>query len=192
MSGNPNNVVSGVGKIYYGAFGAVEPTDASMSPYTVPDPTVWTDFGDTSGGFVWEDDLPSTDLIVDQRLRPIGARYVAGTAMTTITAALAESTLANYAVVMNQMVTSTSGTGWAKQEAQVGGLPPVPTYAAILIDGWAPGGFRRRLIGRKALSKPKIQKAFVQDGKISTFAATWTLYEVSDSIAPWANIDQTV
>lgn len=191
MSGNPNNVVSGVGKIYYGAYGATEPTDASMSPYTVPDPTVWTDFGVTSGGFVWEDDLPSTDLIVDQYLRPIGARYVAGTAMSTITAALAESTLANYAVVMNQMVTSTSGTGWAKQESQVGGLPPVPTYGAILIDGWAPGGFRRRLIGRKALSKPKVQKAFVQDGKISTLAATWTLYEVSDSIPAWANIDQT-
>jgi hypothetical protein len=191
MSGNPNNVVSGVGKFYYGAFGAVEPTDASMSPYTAPDSSVWTDVGDTSGGFVWEDDLPSTDLIVDQRLRPIGARYVAGTAMTTITVALAESTLANYAIIMNNMITSTSGTGWAKQEAQVGGLPPVPTYGAVLLDGWAPGGFRRRLIGRKALSKPKVQKAFVQDGKISTLAATWTLYEVSDSIPAWANIDQT-
>ena len=189
--GNPNNVVSGVGKFYYGAFGALEPADSSMSPYTAPDPAVWTDVGDTSGGFVWEDDLPSTDLIVDQRLRPIGARYVAGTAMTTITVAMAESTLANYAIIMNNLVTSTSGTGWAKQEAQVGGLPPVPQYGAVLLDGWAPGGFRRRLIGRKALSKPKVQKAFVQDGKISTLAATWTLYEVSDSIPAWANIDQT-
>jgi len=191
MSGNPNNVVSGAGKLYVAVLGAVEPTDASMSPYTPPDSTVWTDVGDTTGGIVWEDDLPSTDLTVDQRLRPIGARYTSGTWATTITVTMAEATLANFALALNGLVTSTTGTGWSKQEPIVGGLPPVPTYIAVMTDGSAPGGFKRRLIGRKALSKPKVQKTFAQDGKISGVQATWSLFEVSDSIPAWANIDQT-
>lgn len=192
MSGNPNNLTSGVGRLYYGAFGAVEPADSSMSPYTTPDPSVWTDVGDTTGGMVWEEDLPSTDLVVDQRLRAVGARFTAGTVTTTLTAMLAEATLANIAVVLNSMVTTTSGTGWAAQEPVVGGLPPVPTYVAVMLDTWAPGGpFRRRLIGRKALSKPKLQITSAQDGKISGLQATWTLYEVSDSIPAYKRIDQT-
>ena len=190
--GNPNNVVSGVGKLYFGAFGAVEPAESTMSPYTTPDPAVWTDCGDTTGGMVWEEDLPSTDLVTDQRLRPIGARYTAGTIATTLTATLAEATLANIAVLLNNMVTSTSGTGWAAHEPLAGGLPPVPTYSAVMLDGWAPGGpYRRRLIGRKALSKPKLQLTSAQDGKVAGLQATWTLFEVSDTIPAYKRIDQT-
>jgi hypothetical protein len=191
MGVNPNNVISGVGRFYIGALGAVEPTDASMSPYTAPDSAVWTDVGATTGGFVWEDDLPSTDLVVDQVLGPVGARYTAGTALSTITVMMAEATLANYAIALNNMVTLTSGTGWVKYEAQVGGLPPVPQYAAVLLDGPSPNGYKRRLIGRKGLSKPKVQNTFAQDGKVNGVSATWTLYEVSDSIPRWAKLDQT-
>lgn len=192
MSTTPANIVSGVGKLYLGVFGAAEPADSSMSPYSPPDSAVWTDVGGTTGGMVWEEDLPSTDLVIDQLLDPAGARYTAGSRVTTLTVTMAEATLANIAATLNGMVTSTSGTGWAAHEPVNGSLPPLPTYAAVMLDGWAPGGsFRRRLIGRKALSKPKLQLTSAQDGKISGVMATWQLFGISDTIAPYKRIDQT-
>lgn len=192
MTSTPGNIVNGAGKLYVAAFGAVEPADSSMSPYTVPDSSVWRDVGATTGGIVWEDDLPITDLSVDQFLGPVAGAYVAGTALSTITVTMAESTLDNYAAGLNSLVTRNSGTGWASAEAAVSSLPPVPTYAAIMVDGWAPGGaFRRRMIGRKVLSKAKIQNLAAQDGKINGVAVTWTLYEVSETTPRWKRIDQT-
>jgi len=192
MTGTPGNIVTGAGKLYVASFGATEPADSSMSPYTVPDSSVWTDCGLTTGGIVWEDDLPVTDLTVDQFLGPVAGAYVNGTALSTITVTMAESTLDNYALALNKLVTRNSGTGWASAEALAASLPPVPTYAAVMVDGWAPGGsFRRRMIGRKCLSKAKVQNTVAQDGKINGVAATWTMYEVSETVGRWKRIDQT-
>ncbi len=192
MSSTPGNITTGAGKLYVAAFGAVEPTDNSMSPYSPPDSSVWTDCGSTTGGIVWEDDLPATDLTVDQFLGPVAAAFVAGTAMSTITVTMAESTLDNYALALNSAVTRTSGTGWASVSALATSLPPVPTYAAVMVDGWAPGGpYRRRMIGRKCYSKAKVQNTVAQDGKINGIAVTWTLYEVSETTPRWKRIDQT-
>jgi hypothetical protein len=191
MTSTPGNIVTGAGKLYVAAFGAVEPADSSMSPYSPPDTSVWRDVGSTTGGIVWEDDLPVTDLTVDQFLGPVAGAYVAGTALSTITVVMAESTLDNYAVALNSLVTRNSGTGWASAEAVAASLPPVPTYAAVMVDGWAPGGsFRRRMIGRKCLAKAKVQNTVAQDGKINGVAATWTLYEVSETTPRWKRIDQ--
>lgn len=191
MASTPGNIVTGAGKLYVAILGATEPADSSMSPYTAPDSAVWTDCGSTTGGIVWEDDLPTTDLTVDQFLGPVAASYVNGTAMSTITVTMAESTLDNYALALNHTVTRNSGSGWASVEPIASSLPPFPIYSAVMVDGWAPGGpFRRRMIGRKCLAKAKIQNTVAQDGKIDGVAVTWTMYEISETVPRWKRIDQ--
>jgi hypothetical protein len=189
---NPANAVKGPCRIWVGAFGVTEP--ALSNAALIADPsTGWTFCGATSGGATWEIAETVTKTIADQAIDPIMGRVTART--ITLTTNLLESTMANLALALNSLGTTTVGTGITSMTA---GQPNAATplgYVAVLFDGWAPllpggGAARRRAIFRKCLNDPKVQQIAdpVKDGM---FALSMSAFYVSSTIDPFIVEDQT-
>lgn len=192
---NPLNLVLGPADLYAGIFGAAEPADSAITPNgvtTPPSNSVWTSVGGTDGGVNFEIDGTYTDLSVDQVIMNVGSRLTELKAM--VTTKLSEMTLTNLNLVMNQIMSNGGGSGYATSDLQVTGAASQPTYAALLIDGWAPtlstgAPARRRIIVRKVLSTPKATLSFdkkTQQG----YDVTWNCYYISNSVLPVHIVDQ--
>lgn len=195
ISINAGNLVMGPARLYVAPFGSTEPTDASVTPNgtTTPPSSPWTDVGGTEGGVTFEVDNTYTDLEVDQIIMPVGARL---TAMKfTLTTKLSEMTLANLNTALNSVATTASGTGYSTMDIQVGSSASQPTYAALIMDGWAPllstgSPALRRVIVRKVLSQAKA--TLTADKKTQqSLDVTMQAYYVSGSINPVHIVDQT-
>lgn len=195
MAVNAANLVLGPARLYVAPFGSTEPADSSVTPNgpTTPPSSPWTDVGGTDGGVTFEVDNTYTALSVDQVIMDVGARLTE--MKMTVTAKLSEMTLTNLQTSLNSIGTAGSGTGYSTLDIPVGSSATQPTYAALIIDGWAPmsstgAPMLRRVIVRKVLSQVKASLAFdkkTQQGLDCTFSA----YFVSPSIAPVHVIDQT-
>lgn len=194
ISVNAANLVLGPARLYVAPFGATEPADSAVTPNgpTNPPSTPWTDVGGTDGGVTFEVDNTYTDLSVDQIVMNVGARLTE--MKMTVTAKLSEMTLTNLQTALNSIGTTGSGSGFSTLDIPVGSAATQPTYAALLIDGWAPmlstgAPALRRIIVRKVLSQVKAQLSYdkkTQQGYECTFAA----YFVSNSINPVHVVDQ--
>lgn len=186
MSVNATNLVMGPGKMYTAAFGTTEPADSTVN--TAVTATGWTDVGGTMGGLTLEVTPTYTELEVDQIVDSPGRRLTKRE--MTVSTAMAEPTMANLALVLNGGTTVT-GSGYAAYDPIVASSATQPTYIAIILDGWAPGGaFNRRAIARKCLSTAKVDFLYAKD-KQSVFDVTFNLHYVSSSIAPIHLVDQT-
>ena len=178
--------------MYAGAFGTTEPTDASITPSPGPPGAGWSDVGGTDGGVLFEIDGTYTDLQVDQIIMKVGARLTDLNAM--VTTQLSEMTLANINLAMNSIMSLGSGSGYATADLNVTSAASQPTYAALIIDGWAPtlstgASARRRVIVRKVLSTPKVK--LTADRKTQQAVETsLNTYFVSNSIVPVHIVDQ--
>lgn len=191
---NAANLVLGPAVLYVAAFGATEPADSAVTPNGPSNPpgAPWTDVGGTDGGVVFEADNTYTGLQVDQVIMEVGARLT--DMKMQVTAKLSEMTLANLQVALNNIATTSQGTGYSTLDIPVGTSATQPSYAALLIDGWAPmlstgAPARRRVIVRKVLSQAKVTLAHdkkTQQGLDCTFQA----YFVSPSITPVHIVDQ--
>lgn len=185
----------GPARLYVATFGATEPLDSSVTPNgtTTPPGSPWTDVGGTDGGVTWEADTTYTSLTVDQVPMDVGARLTE--VKITVTAKLAEITQANMQVAFNQLATTSSGSGYQTLDLLPASSGTQPTYAALLIDGWAPltsGGASalRRVIVRKVLSQAKA--SLVADKKTQqSLELSFQAYWVSSSLAPLHVVDQT-
>jgi hypothetical protein len=102
---------------------------------------------------------------------------------------LAEPTLANLSTSMNGG-TSATGAGFASLDPLNVTSATQPTYIAVMLDGYAPAGFRRRVIIRKALNTSSIQSAYAKD-KETYIPVTFNGHYVSASITPFHIVDQT-
>jgi hypothetical protein len=103
---------------------------------------------------------------------------------------MAEPTLANLSLILNGGTTA-SGTGWSSFDPLITNSATQPTYVALMVDGWAPGGaFTRRAIARKCLSTAKVDFLYAKD-KQNVFAATFNAHYVSSAITPIHWVDQT-
>jgi hypothetical protein len=190
----PANLVVGPARLYVAPFGSVEPADSAVTPNgpTTPPSAPWTDVGGTDGGVTLELDNTYTDLQVDQLTLNVGARLTE--MKITVTAKLSEMTLGNLQTALNNIGTLGGGTGYSTLDIPVGATSTQPTYAALLIDGWAPAlstgaSALRRVIVRKVLSQVKASLTYdkkTQQGLSCTFSA----YYVSSSIAPLHLVDQ--
>jgi hypothetical protein len=181
------NLVLGPATLYVGSFGAAEPadTDVNSSPQT----SAWTDMGGTLGGVRFSLNLTYTDLDVDQIVDVPGSRLTKREIVVTTN--LAEPTLANLMYSQNSNTTTpTTGTGFASYEPSFSTSATQPTYRAFLLDGIAPGGFRRRLILRRSLSKANVELANSKDGQTAIPVEFHGFY-VSGSIAPYKIVDAT-
>lgn len=179
MTVTSTNLIQGPATLYWAAFGATEPATVA----TVPDDEVWTDLGGTDGGVDFEVADEYSELTVDQLV------YVAERRRTLrrvrAKTALAEATLENLARATNNSAPTSH-----VMEGDDGLTAFAPAYGAILLDGIAPGGFRRRIILRKTLSIETMSTSYKKDGK-TMIPATWEIHWVSPSIKPFKIEDAT-
>ncbi|MGA5820807.1 hypothetical protein ACPC54_23440 [Kitasatospora sp. NPDC094028] len=196
MAVNAANLVLGPARLYVAAFGSTEPLDSAVTPngpITPPGPP-WTDVGGTDGGVTWEVDNTYTGLNVDQITMEVGARLT-GMKMT-VTAKLAEMTLTNLQTALNNIGTLATNTGYTTLDIPVTSASTQPSYAGLIIDGWAPmlasgQPALRRVIVRKVLSQVKAQLAYDRKTQ-QALDCTFSAYYVSSSIPPVHIVDQAV
>jgi hypothetical protein len=193
MAIQPLNIVMGPATVYTGAFGATEPAYSAIT--SPPSSSVWTDVGATADGtsVLLEIEHSLTDIHVEQLVDPVGGRV--SKRVIQVTVDLEEATLANLNLAMNQLLTISSGSGYAVGDLLTAPTSLQPTYMALLIDGWAPTAgtseaeCRRRMIIRKCLSSSKADLEF-EKTKPTTYHTTWTAYWISSSISPVEIVDQ--
>ena len=189
------NLVLGPATLYVAPFGTTEPADSTVTPngpsYIPSSP--WADVGGTDGGVNFEVDSTYTALNVDQIIMEVGARLTE--IKMSVTAKLAEVTLANMNNALNSIATSSGGSGYSTLDIPVGSAATQPSYAAVMIQGWAPilstgAAALRRVIVRKVLSQTKV--GLMSDKKTQqSYDCSWSAYFVSSSIVPCHIVDQT-
>ncbi|WP_369678244.1 hypothetical protein, partial [Enterococcus faecium] len=122
-------------------------------------------------------------LTVDQIVDIIESRRTGRevTAKTT----LAEATLQNIA-----QATANTAPVANVLELDDGLAAFKPAYSAVLIDGIAPGGYRRRIIVRKTLPTDAVGIGYKKDDQ-TVVPVTWKLHWVSTVIKPLKIEDAT-
>lgn len=195
MAVNASNLVLGPATMYVAPFGSTEPLDSTVTPtgWETPPGGAWTDVGGTDGGVTFEADSTYTDLTVDQIIMNVGARLTEMKMM--VTAKMSEMTLDNLQTALNNIGITGSGSGYSTFDIPVGSASSQPSYAAVIIHGWAPmttGGTPalRRVIVRKVLSQVKATLAYDKKTQ-QAFDVTFNAYYVSGSINPVHIVDET-
>lgn len=172
------NLIQGPATLYVAPFGTAEPATVAAAPATG-----WVDVGGTQEGV----ELGIADeyavLGVDQVIYEIERRRTGR--VLTIKTSLAEATLENLAHSINNTAPAAGVL-----TADDGLTAFAPAYKAVLLDGIAPGGFRRRIILRKCLSTDSVAMAYKKDGQ-TLIPVTFTGHWVSSSIKPFAINDAT-
>jgi len=178
MSVTASNLIQGPGTLYQGLFGAAEPADTAIN--SSPAASAWTDVGATQDGVTVEIDITYSELTCDQLIDTPERRITKRE--TTLTTNLAEPTLAHLATVMNTAAPTTGASAdFLEPVADLTATQPV--YSALIFDGFAPGGFRRRVAARKVLQTDKIQIAYKLADQ-TVLSAQFTTHWVSSSIRP--------
>jgi hypothetical protein len=178
MAVTSTNLIQGPATLYYGLFGATEPATIATTPGAG-----WTDAGGTKDGVALNIETEWSELSVDQLVdvvarRRIGRKVNVKTSLAEPTLALLAQAVANTAPVSNVL------------EGDDGLAAFAPAYGAILVDGIAPGGFRRRIILRKTLPIDNVEMAYKKDGQ-TLIPVTWAIHWVSTSIKPFKIEDAT-
>ena len=185
MAVTTTNLIQGPATLYQGLYGATEPTDAAVN--ATPAASAWTDLGGTQDGVKLSVDQTYSELEVDQITVRVGSRLTK--VDFTIETSLAEATLANLSMSLNGG-TSASGSGWSSYDPNVSSSATQPNYFAVIMDGYAPSQFRRRIIGRRMLNTDSSELAYTKD-KQTLIPIKLSGHYVSASIAPFHIVDQT-
>lgn len=192
MAVNGSNVLAGAGSLYYAPYGTTFPAD-SAATVVGGAPAGFTDFGGTSGGV----DIVAQQKLkmkkVDQILLPVGA-YPTDEVIQLKTK-LAETTLANLNVGLNNKFTLTPQASYTTADWNATVNSQQLTYMSLIFDGWAPvladgAAARRRLCAYKALSEGMVGAAYKVDNEV-VFDVTFDVFFVSGSQTPFHIIDQT-
>lgn len=178
MGVTSTNLIQGPATVYRGDFGATEPADIDTAPGVG-----WTDVGGTKGGVEINIANEWGALTVDQIVDVIESRRTGRE--ITIKTTLAEATLENIA---SAIANAAPAAGVMNLDNDISAFKP--GYSAILLDGLAPGGFRRRIIIRKTLPTDSVGIAYKKDDQ-TVVPVTWKLHWVSTSIAPMKWEDAT-
>lgn len=172
------NLIQGPATLYTGLFGATEPATVATTPATG-----WTDVGGTKDGVELGINDEYAVLDVDQIIYEVARRRTKR--VVTVKTQLAEATLANLALAIANTAPVANVLN-----ADDGLTAFAPAYGAVLLDGIAPGGFRRRVIVRKTLPTDSVGVAYKKDGQ-TLVPVTWTAHWVSASITPFKIEDAT-
>lgn len=178
MGVTTSNLLQGPVAVHVGLFGATEPANAEgvISPN-------FTDVGGTTDGCTLTLGQTFSNMVVDQVPMPVGSRLTEQ--MATVTTNVAEATLANFRIALNQAVSAATTVEFGGDDI----VNADPLYRAVLLKGRAPGGTPRLVIVRRALSTESIGVPFKKDG-MTVVPVTWTAYYVSSSIKA-VKIDDT-
>src|ERR1044072_2022813 len=170
--------------LYIAAFGADEPADSAYN--SAPSASAWTDLGFTDGGVELTVDQSYKERVADQSVDRMGARLTERS--IKVKTSLAEPSLDNLVYALNDGVVA-SGVGYHTYEPAFMTSATQPTYRALLIDGWAPGGGRARLIVRKVLSTDKVSFKYANEDQ-TVFEVEFEGFYVDESTAPWKMITE--
>lgn len=189
MAASATNLVAGPATLWTGAFGVTEPLDTAVASA----PGVgWTDVGGVDDGVTLNVAREYYKLRMDQTVDAPGRRMTERD--ITLATNLAEATLENFALATahaTALETGGSGaTAFKAMNIEGDDAGAEPNYIAVLLDGRAPNGKKRKVIGRKMLSIEEVEHSYKKDGQTFfpvTFAAHW----VSASIRPMRIIDST-
>lgn len=177
MGVTSTNLIQGPATLYLAPFGTAEPV-AFAAPAAA-----WVDVGGTKDG----SELGVADeyavLTVDQVIYEIERRRTGR--VLTIKTSMAEATLENLAKAINN---TAPAAGILTGDDGLTAFNP--SYQAALLDGIAPGGFKRRIILRKCLSTDSVAMAYKKDGQ-TLIPVTFTGHWVSSTIRPWVVSDAT-
>lgn len=179
MTVTSTNLIQGPATLWWGAFGVTEPVSVATAPGAG-----WTDLGGTKDGVELSIADEYSVLEVDQIIYEVERRRTKR--VVTIKTQLAEATLENLARAINNTQPASSAL-----TADDGLAAFAPSYGAVLLDGIAPGGFRRRAIVRKVLGTDAVASAAKKDGQ-TLIPVTFTGHWVSASIRPFVITDATV
>lgn len=184
MTVTASNLLQGPVALYTAAFGAAEPATIS----TEIDLEVWRDLGGTSDGLEVSVSDDYAQLTVDQLLMAPESRRTGRS--VTAKSNLAEVTLDNLALAITQVAPAAASAGQRTLDLEDGLSAFQPTYFAILAEGFAPGGFRRRIIIRKALQTDETAQSYKKDDQ-TLIPVTFTAHYISSSIPSVSWIDAT-
>lgn len=180
MAVTTTNLIMGPGELYTGAFGATEPATVVTTPATG-----WTNVGGTMDGVTLNISQEYTEFEVDQVVDVPGRRLTKRE--MTIETNLAEATLENFAVALNGAAPTTVSSEKIWEPAADSNLTAT-SYFAIIVDGIAPNGKRRRFIARRCLSTEGVETAYKKDEQ-TVLAVTWAAHYVSAAIKPFKIVD---
>lgn len=183
MAVTATNLTAGPGTLYTGLFGATEPASTAIA--TAP-AVGWTDAGGTQGGVKLTVSQEYFELEVDQVV-DVPGRRITKRDMQVVTS-LAEPTLDNLKIVLNGGTITTAPAVSATYDPDDSISSTQPTYKALLFDGWAPNGKRRRVVVRKVLSIDAVESEYKKDGQ-TLFPVTFGAHWVSASIKPFQILD---
>lgn len=177
MTVTATNLIAGPAHLWVAVFGSPEPAGPLAAP-AAP----WRDVGGTQGGVRLVADRTFFELEVDQVIQRVGS--VPTKEDFSIATSLAEGTLENFALALNE-VESAIQDGTDSRYLELGGTTPggTPNYIAVLLDGLAPDGKRRRVTLRKALSTASVEQAYQKSGQ-TLIPVTLTGHYVSPSVRP--------
>lgn len=178
------NLIAGPAELWVAVFGTAEPASPTAAPIAP-----WRSVGGTTGGVRLQADRSFFTLEVDQILQDVGS--VPTGENFSIATSMAEGTLENFALAVNELESSIQ-TGTGSSYLELGGALPggTPNYVAVLLDGRAPNGKRRRITLRKGLSTASVEQAYQKSGQ-TVIPVTWKGHYVSPSIKPIRVEDDT-
>jgi hypothetical protein len=174
-----SNLLQGPAELFRADFGAVEPATAGA-----PFDTAWKSLGGTSDGCKFAVELTYTEKTVDQVVDIPGQTITKRVAKLSTN--LAEATLENWAIALNEAVASAVTAGVFTPS---NGVPGEPLYSAIALRGLAPGGKPRTIIIRRGLQTGNVESDHKKDGQ-TMLPVEFTSHYVSESIAPFVVIDK--
>jgi hypothetical protein len=188
MSGTPvaDNAIQGPADLWVGVFGVTEPLATAIASNPGAG---WTFVGGTTDGSTWTDKLSYSKMKFDQVAMPVGSRLEERE--VSVKTNLAEPTLDMLVWALNggANVAAAGPPATHTYTPVDSNAASVPTYAAVLLDGWSTGGKRRRLIVRKVLNIDGIETPYKRDSQ-TVFPVTFSGHWVSASIAPYIVTDQ--
>ena len=186
MAVTTTNLTQGPADIYTAAFGATEPADSAIN--TAPSASAWTDMGGTMDGIELEITQEYKELVVDQ-IVDIPARRMTKRE-TTLKTKLAEPTLERLSWALNGATGGvTTGSGFESLEPDDSSAATQPTYSAVMLDGYAPAGLRRRIIARKVLNVEGVKFAYKKEDQ-TVYEVGLATHYVSNSIKPFKIVDE--
>lgn len=187
MSVTTTNLIQGPAVLYIGLVGATEPSDATLN--AAPS-TGWTDLGATQGGVTLTTTLTIDSLEIDQV--PDIPQDVITARSHVIATNLAEATLTNLARAWNlaEATAVTAGTSPAGPTLEPASdlTTFTPVYHALILDGLAPGGYKRRVIIRRAIQTGATGVPYQKAGQTLVPVSYRSTY-VSPSIKPVRIVD---
>lgn len=160
------NLIQGPATVYVAPFGTADPATIATVPAAA-----WVDVGGTKGGLELNVSSEFATLTVDQIVDIIESRRTGRE--VTVKTTMAEATLQNIANAIANAAPVANVL-----ELDDGFAAFKPAYSAILIDGIAPGGFKRRIIVRKTLPTDAVGIGYKKDDQ-TVVPVTWKLHWVS-------------